>query len=232
MISKRSLSLSKTYVIMSSFLSVLGIVFANTGSLIAGVGQSVATNATAPIKAGSLLPLISIPMLVFATVSFTTPVLLLYVYDKNNGVLEYFLSLGMDQGDVFRSYLKAALLLCGVMVVAQIAVNSLAGIILGTSHMVLTEIAALTPVIAFPVISFVVVIMMAFSSLQKQRVGSNQPLGIAIGVFLVMPAYILPFAFPSLAVYVDLTVAAVIIVLAMSMFALSSRLIRREKLLP
>ena len=97
MISKRSLSLSKTYVILSSFLSVLGIVFANTGTLITGIGQSVATNATAPIRAGSLLPLISIPMLVFATLSFTTPVLLLYVYDKNNGVLEYFLSLGMDQ---------------------------------------------------------------------------------------------------------------------------------------
>ena len=231
MISKRSLSLSKTYVVLSSFLSILGIAFGNSGSLIGQIGRN-ATDTTPEVSAGSLLSLISVPMLVFGTIMFMTPVLLLYVYDKNNGVLEYFLSLGLDQGDVFRCYLKAALLLCTIMVGAEIAINTLVGLAVGSSLYLLAEIAVLTPVIAYPVVAFVVVIMMAFSSLQKQRVGSNQPLGIAIGVFLVMPTYILPFIFPGFAFYVDVLIAVVTIILAMSMFALSSRLIRREKLLP
>lgn len=231
MIGRRSVSLSKTYVVISSFLSLIGIAFANSGPAISGLAQN-ATGNVGSVSAGSLLSLVSVPMLVFAAVMFTTPVLLLYVYDKNNGVLEYFLSLGLDQGELFRSYMKAALLLCAVVVGAEVVVTTLVGLVVGSSLALLAEIVGLTPLIAFPVISFVVVIMMAFSSLQKQRVGSNQPLGIAIGVFLVMPTYILPFVFPGLAIYIDLVVAAVIIVLAMSTFVLSSRLIRREKFLP
>ena len=231
MIGRRSVSLSKTYVVISSFLSLIGIAFANAGPAIRGLGQN-AAGSVGGVDPGSLLSLVSVPMLVFAAILFTTPVLLLFVYDKNNGVLEYFLSLGMDQGELFRSYLKAALLLGAIVVCAEILLTTIVGLVVGSALALLTEIALLTPLIALSVISFVVVIMMAFSSLQKQRVGSNQPLGIAIGVFLVMPTYILPFIFPTFAVYIDLAVAAVIVVLATSAFVLSSKLIRREKFLP
>lgn len=44
-------------------------------------------------------------------------------------------------------------------------------------------------------VAFSTVLMTAFSSLQKQRVGANQPLGIGLGVTLVMPSYILPLIF-------------------------------------
>jgi hypothetical protein len=74
--------------------------------------------------------------------------------------------------------------------------------------------------------------MMSFSSLQKQRIGSNQPLGVAIGVFMVMPAYIIPLVLPSIAIQLDLTLAAIIGILFSLMYLSSSRLISREKLLP
>ncbi len=53
-----------------------------------------------------------VPLLMLAT-----PVLLLFVYDKNNGVLEYLLSLGMTQRDIYMRYLKAMLLLASVFLV-------------------------------------------------------------------------------------------------------------------
>ena len=158
--------------------------------------------------------------------------LLLYVYDKNNGVLEYFLSLGMDQGDVYRSYLKASLFLASILLVFEILGNVLVGLVAGVGHNLIAEIAALTPVIALSAVSFVTIIMMAFSSLQKERVGSNQPLGIAIGVFLVLPTYAMPFVFPAFAVLGDLAVASVIVVLAIIMFFLASRLIKERNCYP
>ena len=80
--------------------------------------------------------------------------------------------------------------------------------------------------------SFGTLVMMSFSSLQKQRVGSNQPLGMAIGVFTVLPAYVVPLVAPSLAVTFDSLLAGLIAVLSLVMYLASSRLISREKLLP
>jgi hypothetical protein len=75
--------------------------------------------------------------------------------------------------------------------------------------------------------------MMAFSSLQKQRAGANQPLGLALGALLVLPAYMTPYFLPVIVVVVvDLVEAVVIAALSIALFLLSSRLIRREKLLP
>jgi hypothetical protein len=86
--------------------------------------------------------------------------------------------------------------------------------------------------LALPVVSFDSLIMMSFSSLQKQRVGSNQPLGLTIGVLLVVPAYIVPLAVPSIAFAFDFLLAGIIVVLSLLMYFLSSRLISRMKLLP
>jgi hypothetical protein len=234
-IAKRSISLSKTYIVVSIGLSVFAVSIGSIGRILSGL-QTISTVPAGPggsvIALQSVFPLISVPLMVFSALAFTTPVLLLYVYDKNNGVLEYFLSLGMDQSDVYRSYLKASLLLASILLVFEIMGNALISLIAGVEQALVLEIAVLTPVIALSAVSFVTIVMMAFSSLQKERVGSNQPLGIAIGVFLVLPTYAIPFAFPSLAVYGDLAVAAIIIVLAMSVFLLASRLIKIEKLLP
>jgi hypothetical protein len=234
-IAKRSISLSKTYIVIGIFLALLGVlvsgVFDIVGNSIPSVTQINGTGTSSPINATSL-QLISVPLQVFAAILISTPVLLLYVYDRNNGVLEYFLSIGMDQGDIYREYLKAALIISSSLVGFEVVLNVVVGLVEGAGQTLTLEVSGLVVAIALPVVSFVALIMMAFSSLQKQRVGSNQPLGIAIGVFMVMPAYLIPLALPSLALVVDPLLAVLILALALLMYFLSSRLISREKLLP
>ena len=233
-IARRSLSLSRTYAVVGVFLAGISVLVSTLPQILTGTGLNFSGAGTTPTSVGfqaSTFYLISVPLQVFATLAFSTPVLLLYVYDKNNGVLEYFLSLGMDQGDIYMSYLQASVILSSGLLVFEVIVNLIVGAIF---HRLPTslESSALVVAIALPAVAFVTLIMMAFSSLQKQRVGSNQPLGIAIGIFMVMPAYIAPLVVPSLAIFVDLFLAAVIAVLSVLMYFLSSRLIAREKLLP
>ena len=231
-ISKRSLSLGKTYIAISVFLLILGIFISNIENSLTGLNtSSIQTGSNESALTGSL-PLISIPIMVFAVLTFTTPVILLYVYDKNNGVLEYFLSLGMNQGDVYKSYVLAAEFLAAMMVTFEIGVNGVAGVLLGASHLILLEESLLVPVIGLPVVALVTIIMWAFGSLQKQRIGSNQPLGVGLGVLFVLPTYIIPFVMPSLAILADLVIASIIVLSSLVVFFLASRLISREKLLP
>jgi hypothetical protein len=180
----------------------------------------------------TVLPFVSVALQVFAAIIFATPVLQLYVYDKNNGVLEYFLSLGMNQGDVYRQYLKAAVMLSSGLVGFEVVVNVVAGLIVRTAGLTLLELSGLVVAMAIPAVSLSTLVMMSFSSLQKQRVGSNQPLGMAIGIFMVLPAYLVSLVLPSIAFEVDLLLAAIISVLSVLMYLSSSRLISREKLLP
>jgi hypothetical protein len=115
----RSISLSKTYPIIGVVMALLGLLISSLSGTIGNVPANVPTiNATggAGLKLAAALPFVAVPLQAFAAVIFTTPVLLLFVYDKNNGVLEYFLSLGMTQGDVYRRYLKAALILASAVV--------------------------------------------------------------------------------------------------------------------
>jgi hypothetical protein len=87
--------------------------------------------------------------------------------------------------------------------------------------------------LALSVVSFDTMAMMTFSSLQKQRAGANQPLGLALGGLLVVPAYLTALILPFIGVVVvDLAEAVVIAALSIALFILSSRLISREKLLP
>ncbi len=229
---KRGISLSKSYVILGVALSLVGIMISNLFHALNSLNLINLTPSTSGPAIESVFPLVGVPIMVLSALAFTTPVLLLYVYDKNNGVLEYFLSLGMDQSDVYRGYLKAALLLASALVVFEVAVNLGISLALGGITFITLEVSALTPVMAIPDVAFAMIIMMAFSSLQKQRVGSNQPLGIAIGVLIVLPTYVLPLALPTYAIFIDLLVAGVIVVLSVVSFLLASRLISREKLLP
>ena len=180
----------------------------------------------------STYPRVSVPLMIFATLTFTTPVILLYVYDKNNGVLEYFLSLGMDQKDIYMSYLKGALLLASSMLAYEVAANISLSVASRADELIVAEESALAVAIGLPVVSLVTIVMMAFSTMQKQRVGSNQPLGIGIGVLMVLPTYFVPFLPVGLVLPVELTIAGVIVGLSLLMFLLASSLIRREKLLP
>jgi hypothetical protein len=237
-IAKRSVSLSKTYPIIGAILGAVSILLARVPELDGGsLPQSQLAIKMAAIGSGRGLQsvaYVSIPLEVFAALIFSTPVLLLYVYDKNNGVLEYFLSLGMDQAAIYKQYLEAALLLSSIVLAFEVVLSVLTGLLLsGTSDVAgIVELPLIGLLIGFPAVSFMTIGMISFSSLQKQRVGSNQPLGVVLGVAVVLPTYITPLVDPSLAPMLDLIVAVIIVILALTLFLLSSRLIKREKLLP
>jgi hypothetical protein len=218
---KRSLNLSKIQAGVGVGLSVLGIFLIFILSLLAGTSNAAVF-------------FISVSLMTLGLLMFTMPVTLLYVYDKNNGVLEYLLSLGWNQSDVFKQYLKAALLLALILFTGEGAAILIAGAITGSIAVFLLDLLMLflTAFLGFSVVSLVTVAMMAFSSLQKQRVGANTPLGTAIGIPFIFPTFYLSFIgfIPELIVVLALCILAG--ALSAGLLLLSSRLIRREKMLP
>jgi hypothetical protein len=106
------------------------------------------------------------------------------------------------------------------------------GVVLGTGLALLVTIGVLTFAIGISEVFLVSVCMIAFSSLQRTPMGANQPMGIIVGVIPLFPALLLPLAFPAYAIIVDLTIAAVTLLASLGLLLSTSRLIRREKLLP
>lgn len=232
-IAKRSVSLSKTYPILGIGMALVSALLTGLSGIVGNVSTSgIPANTTGSLDLSTTLPLLSVALQVLSAILFSTPVLLLYVYDKNNGVLEYFLSLGMDQGEIYRQYLKAALILASGLVGFEVVVGTAAGLAEGLGWPILVEVSGLVLALALPAVAFGALIMMSFSSLQKQRVGSNQPLGMAVGVLIVMPAYLVSVVAPSVALEIDLLLAGIVAALSVLMYFSSSRLISREKLLP
>jgi len=217
---RRALGISRTYIAGAVLMAVFAIT-------IWGNVMYVGTDRGTPLLA---LPLDMIPLLVMAT-----PVVMLFVYDKNNGVLEYMLSLGMTQRDIYMRYLKATLLLTfifSLIFAPAVLAFTYATQGAGTVAMILP-----IPLLAIPfslsIAAFTVTAMMAFSSLQKTRTGSNQPLGLVVGWLVTIPAYLVPFIFPfEAAIYADLAIAAIIAAVMLIFLMSSEKLIRREKFLP
>jgi hypothetical protein len=228
---KRSTRLSKSYFIIGAFLTVYGVVLSNLMTIIPSIIPP-DMNTPTPIDLTNSFPLLAIALLSFSAVLFALPVIMLFVYDKNNGVLEYLLSTGLDQLDVFKGYVKASLVLATYLLVFAVVLNTIAGVLLGTSLTLLASIAVLTVVIGISEVFLVSVCMVAFSSLQRTPMGANQPLGVIVGVVPMFPALILPLAFPTYAIVVDLTIAAVTLLASLALLLSAGRLIRREKLLP
>jgi len=218
---KRSLSLSKIYAGIGLLITSFGI-FAIVALTLFG-GSSNAQFFLLPVS-----------FMAFGMLLFPMPVILLYVYDKNNGVLEYLLSLGWNQSDIFKQYLKSALFLSLILFIAESTAVLVAGAIAGSQAVFLLDLLVLflTAFLGFSVISLVTVSMMAFSSLQKQRVGANSPLALVIGVVFIIPTFYLSFLgfIPEFIVELSLSILAGAI--AAALLALSTRLIRREKMLP
>ncbi len=224
---KRSVRLSRTYFILGIVLSVYGTILSNIMSIIPS-----GSLAPAPIDLANNFPLLSVALLSLSGVFFSLPVVMLFVYDKNNGVLEYLLSTGLDQLDIFKGYVKASLTLAVYLLVFAITLNTIVGVIFGTSLYLLASIAALTFAIGISEVFLVSVCMVAFSSLQKTPMGANQPLGVIVGIIPMFPALMLPLAFPAYAIVVDLSIAAITLIVSLALLLSIGRLILREKLLP
>ena len=225
---KRSVKLSKTYIAIGAFLTGYGIVLSNLMSVLP---PDLAPTAS-PINLSGVFPLLSVALLSIAAVLFALPVIMLFVYDKNNGVLEYLLSTGLDQLDIFKAYVKAALALTAYLLITSISINTIVGVALGTNFTLLATIAILTIAIGTSEVFLVSICMAAFSSLQKTPMGANQPLGVVVGVIPMFPALILPLAFPLYAVAVDLSIAIITLLTSIALLLSVNRLIMREKLLP
>lgn len=223
---RRSINLSKTYVI-------IGIVLALYGTILSNLLPLFPTNTiNTPIDLTNIFPLLSVAILSLSALLFSMPVVMLFVYDKNNGIFEYLLSTGLDQLDIFKGYVKASLLLASSLLAFVIVLNTVIGTFVGTSLTLLATIAILTFSIGVSVVFLVTVSMIAFSSLQKTRMGANQPLGVSLGIIPVFPALILPFIFPSYALIIDVSLAAIILLASIGLLLSIGKLILREKLLP
>lgn len=248
---KRAMGISKTYIAGAIFLSIIAItlwngVYNTAASATAGnaTGNSTLNSSgnavtRSSVTAGGLrqlsgVPIISVPLDAIPTLALATPVILLFVYDKNNGVLEYLLSLGMTQRDIYMRYLKAALLLTAIFVAVFTAVNMLYSYeVYGPAVVARLWVMMLLVIpLALAVVSLLVILMMAFSSLQKTRAGSNQPLGLVIGYACTIPAY-LPVVLPyDTAVLAEAAIIAIMAVVGFVSLMSAGRLVRREKLLP
>ena len=217
---KRSLGLSKIQAGIGLFLAAFGVFVLVALTFLAGTSSA-------------QVFLISVSFMAFGLLMFQTPVILLYVYDKNNGVLEYLLSLGWNQSDVFKQYLKTALFLASTVFAAESVAVLIAGALSGSQALFLLDLLmlVLTAFLGFSVVSLVTLALMAFSSLQKQRVGANSPLAMVLGVVFIFPTFYLSFLgfIPELVIELSLSTSAA--ALSAALLILSSRLIRREKML-
>ena len=224
---KRSISLSKTHVLLAIAITANGLLFSSVGPVL-----SRAYPLPGGIDAHTSLTLLAVPFIAAGALALTIPVVLLFVYDKNNGVLERFLSLGMNQADIYRRYLKASIMLALVFLPVAISAFLLAGRMFGADLTMLLEVSGVLVVLSLSVVTLVTMFMMSFSSLQKERVGANQPAGIGIGGMLILPNYVIPFAWPQNAITLELAIALAIGAVSIAMLFLSGKLISREKLLP
>ena len=105
---RRSVRLSKTYFVLGVVISIYGTIISN---ILALIPANSVNPVNTPIDLMNIFPILSVAILSLSTLLFSLPVVMLFVYDKNNGVLEYLLSTGLDQLDIFKGYLKASLLL-------------------------------------------------------------------------------------------------------------------------
>ena len=226
---RRSLNLSKTYLLLSIVIAANGIIVSSSGNVL----QSTSPILNDDIDIRTSLPLFSVPLMATGALTLTVPVILLFVYDRNNGVLERFLSLGMSPADIYKRYLKASILLTLTYLPFAVVAYVAAGFAANTNVTVLLEASILILVLAVSVSTLVCISMMSFSTLQKERVGASQPVGIGIGGLVMLPYYVIPLGRPVQdALQFGLVFGISIGAASIAMLFLSGRLIRREKLLP
>lgn len=227
-IAKRGMHLGLLYVVLSFFLAALGIVLSVVGSFIP---ENLNTQGS-PVDVRAYISLIPVPLVGIAGLMAATPVSLLFVHDKENGTLEYLLSMGFDQRDVFRAYLAASLILGLPPIVVGGVASGIVALVLGRGLDVVGAIIICSLALGAAVVALVTVLMSAFSALQRQPMGMNQPLGIAIGAFVLVGALMAPLAAGSLAVAFELIISAIVAAISLSLLAMTPKLIRREKMLP
>lgn len=195
---------------------------------IAGSVGNVSQNGTT-VNVGALTGSILAPFGALAAIIVAVPVFYLFVYDKNAGVLEYLLAVGMSQRDIFKGYLKAAWMLSLLVMIPMILLNlaiSPSGVLFAAATGGITLIAGISDV------AFVTVLMTSFSSMQRKPTGMNSPLGVGVGIIPLFPGIVLSAIIGGIVLWFDFAIAIGLLIIAASLLFIIDRLIRREKLLP
>ncbi len=213
------------YVILSLILGVFLSVALNIG---AKIGNVVGNNGNV-VDLGPVLGLLVVPTGALVGLVITTPVYLLFVNDKNAGVLEYLLAVGMDQRDVFLGYLKGAIMLSLIAMVPVVLINT-AFMNGGLQLSLLGAVLAFTTGISD--VALVTVLMTGFSSMQRKPTGMNSPIGISIGVVVLIPDFILISELQSDVVWLEGAMAVALFVVAILLLLSFEKFVKREKLLP
>lgn len=215
-----------SYVVLSL---LMGVFLTTSLNVAATIGNVSSANNGNSVPLGPMLGLLVVPMGALVGLVITTPVYLLFVNDKNAGVLEYLLAVGMDQRDVFLGYLKAGVMLSLVAMVPVVLINTafMSG---GLGPALLSGALALGTGVSD--VALVTIMMTAFSSMQRRPTGMNSPLGITIGVVFLMPEFLLLSVLGTQVVWVEGGVAVALLVAAVFFLLSLGKLIKREKLLP
>jgi len=221
----RSMKMGLMYVILSLVMTAFITVSFGIGANVTNVPE----NSGRILDIRSLFGLMQIPFVAIFGLIITMPTYMLFVSDKNAGVLEYLLAVGMSQRDIFKGYLKAALALFTIPTVLALIVN----LALSTSELLYAaSIGALAVVTGLADVALVTFLMTGVSAMQRKPTGFNSPLGVAVGLLLVLPEVFLPFVLQGAVVWLDIGIAAVLLVTTSVLLLSVDRLIMREKLLP
>ena len=190
---KRALGFGKMYILIALFIAFISVTALNYGSLskITSLASTIVPNSVTSntATANSVLagaqssgqnkgtPLLQVPFDVLPAIMLVTPMVILFVYDKNNGVLEYLLSLGMTQREIYMRYLEAAILIVVIYLILFASVNmAYSYISFGAKTFAsVAQILLVATVIALSTVAFMITMMMAFSSLQKSRAEATSP---------------------------------------------------------
>jgi hypothetical protein len=81
-------------------------------------------------------------------------------------------------------------------------------------------------------VALVTVLMTAFSSMQRKPTGMNSPVGISIGIFLMLPELVLTAVLGPEIIWLDLALAVAISAVSAFLLLSIDRIVVREKLLP
>jgi len=206
---------------------VMGGFLVSTLSLAAANSQNV-TSSGQTLNVRQYLEYLLVPFTAMVGLIASIPVSMLFVFDKNAGVLEYLLAVGMSQREVFRGYLNASLAIACIAMTPPVLINAA----IHGANATTGEVIGLGVLTGIAAVSLVTVLMTAFSSMQRKPTGMNSPLGISLGIFAILPELFLGAILSSYALFFDVIIGAAVMVVALAMLISIDRLIQREKLLP
>ena len=212
------------YVVIGLAMGVLLTVTLDLAGRVGTVTQSGST-----VNVGAVMGSIIVPIGALVGLISATPVFFLFVYDKNAGVLEYLLAVGMTQREVFSGYLKAALALSLIVMAPGVLLNFILspnGLLYGAESVAISLVTGLADV------ALVTVLMTGFSSMQRRPSGMNSPLGVGVGIVPVFPSLILGVVMGPSLFWVEGAIAVVIFAIAAALLLSLDRMVSREKFLP